>query len=201
LKLVIGAFPTLSEAESATRALMDAGHDQDAIEAYGRIGGGKLLLAGRVPVRPVGEPARLVSRAERARTWAAVGAVAGLVVATAALVISRLTGFDLLAGMPPVLAGWPGTALVLLMAAVVVGGLAALARRTDGLPHDLAFRYGVRLDQGDTVVAVRTFSGDETRAAQELLGIHGAVYAHATRGTVEPLGALPPGVTLQPSQN
>jgi hypothetical protein len=79
--------------------------------------------------------------------------------------------------------------------------LGALARRTDGLPHDLAYRYGVRLDQGDTVVAVRTAPGSDARAAQELLGLQGAVFSDVTRGAVEPLGAAMAPATLAPSQN
>jgi|GEM_PF-2980665 len=201
MRLVIGAFTTLSEAEEAVRALLETGHDQQAITAHGRSGGGRLLLAARVAVHPVGDPARLVSRAERARAWAAAGAVIGLVLAAVALGAGSFVGVDVAAPLRTALGSWYSNLAVLLLGTLVGGAVAALARRTDGLPHDLAFRYGVRLDQGDTVVSVRTAPGDQTRAAQELLGIHGAVFAHVTRGAVEPLGLPPPGVTNAPGRN
>lgn len=201
MRLVIGAFTTLSEAESAARGLLDLGHDQERISAYGRAGGGRLLLAGRIAVHPVGDPARLVSRAERARAFAAVGAVTGAALAAAGLGVARLLGVDPLAIASPYLIGWTAFTAALVLSALAGAGLFALARRTDGLPHELAYRYGVRLDQGDTVIAIRTAPGAETHAAQELLGMHGAVIAHATRGAVEPLGAAPAGVSLAPSSN
>ncbi|HEU5314620.1 MAG TPA: hypothetical protein VFX49_00800, partial [Chloroflexota bacterium] len=102
--------------------------------------------------------------------------------------------------LPP-LGGWPLVILALALVTGAGGGLAALAHRTDGLPHELAVRYGMRLDQGDTVVSVKTAPGGEARAAQELFGLHGAVFAHVTRGNVEPLDAPPPGVSLAPSRN
>ena len=186
MRLVIGAFATLSEAEAAVRALVDAGHRPEEITAHGRVGGGRVLLADRVPVRAVGDPARLVSRAERARAWAAVGAIGGAVLCAVALFISMNAGIDALGWAPPMLTGWPATVLMLAVAAALGGGLAALARRTDGLPHELANRYGIRLDQGDTVLSVRTAAGSEARAAQEILGMHGAIFAHVTRGYVAP---------------
>jgi hypothetical protein len=185
VRLVIGAFATLSEAEAAARALLEAGHRPDVISAHGRIGGGRVLLADRVALQAVGDPARLVSRAERARAWAAVGAVVGAAFAALALFIAPSFGVDLLAAAP--LSGVPAVVLALIVAAALGAALGALARRTDGLPHEHASRYGVRLDQGDTVLSVRTAPGGEARAAQELLGMHGAVFAHVTRGRVEPL--------------
>jgi hypothetical protein len=201
VRLVVGAFSTLSEAEAAARALLDAGHSQELIAAYGRVGGGRLLLAGRVPLFAVGDPARLVSRAERARAWAAVGAAAALVLGIGAIVLARLLGHDVLRWSVPPLAGWPLIVVGLALVTIAGGGLAALAHRTDGLPHELAVRYGMRLDQGDTVISVRTAPGGEARAAQEIFGLNGAVFAHVTRGNVEPLDAPPPGVTLAPSPN
>jgi hypothetical protein len=199
--LVIGAFTTLSEAESAAQSLIQAGHREDAISAYGRIGGGRLLLAGRVPVQPVGDPARLVSRAERARAWAAVGGVAGLVVALVALGAAGIAGIEPFGDLPRYTRGWPASMVFVVLTAALGAALGALARRTDGLPHDLAYRYGVRLDQGDTVIAVRTAPGSEARAAQELLGVQGAVFSDVTRGAVEPLGPVLPPPALAPSQN
>jgi hypothetical protein len=203
VRLVIGAFTTLSEAEAATQALLDAGHRDAAIAAYGRTGGGRLLLAGRVPVQPVGDPARLVSRAERARAWAAVGAVIGIFVALALLGAAHVTSAGLFWELPnyAYASGWPAWGAFVLMLSLIGAGLAALARRTDGLPHDLAYRYGMRLDQGDTVVAVKTNPGSEARAAQELLGLQGAVFSDVTRGAVEPRDPVLPTPTLAPSQN
>ena len=194
---MIGAFATLSEAEAAARALLEAGHRPESISAHGRVGGGRLLLAGRVPVQEVGDPARLVSRAERARAWAVVGALAGVLLAALSLSIASATGSDPLAAMPVGLDGVPAVTVTLLLAAVIGGVLGALARRTDGLPHEHASRYGLRLDQGDTVLSVRTAPGSEARAAQELLGMHGAVFAHLTRGAVEPLDAIEPSAEIQ----
>ena len=200
MRLVIGAFATLSEAEAAARALLEAGHPAGAISAHGRIGGGRLLLANEIALRPVGDPARLVSRAERARAWATVGAVAGALLAAIALGVARTLGYDALAWAP--ISGGPAVALTLLVAAFLGGGLAALARRTDGLPHEHANRYGVRLDQGDTVLSLRTAPGSEANAAQEIMGMHGAVFAHVTCGAVEPLDAPEPAPEIQaPSVN
>ena len=200
MRLVIGAFATLSEAEAAARALLEAGHRPESISAHGRIGGGRVRLAERIALRPVGDPARLVSRAERARAWAAIGAIGGALFAALALVLSQSLGYDALSSSP--FSGWFGVTLVLLIAAVLGGGLAALARRTDGLPHEHANRYGVRLDQGDTVISVRTAPGSEARAAQEILGMHGAVFAHVTRGAVEPRDAPESAPEIQaPSVN
>lgn len=199
---MIGAFATLSEAETAVRALLEQGHHPESIRAHGRAGGGRLVLAGRVPVHAVGDPARLVSRAERARAWAVVGALAGFLIGAIALSIASAVGKDPLASMSPALEGVPAVVVTLLLAAVIGGGLGALARRTDGLPHEHASRYGLRLDQGDTVLSLRTAPGSEARAAQELLGMHGAVFAHVTRGAVEPLDAIEPGAEIQaPSVN
>ena len=113
---------------------------------------------------------------------------------------------DLLPAVVPAYAAAAATGLpaqtLLVVACVVLGAVVgALARRTDGLPHDLAYRYGVRLDQGDTVVAVRTAPGSEARAAQELLGVQGAVFSDVTRGAVEPLDPVLPAPALAPSQN
>ncbi len=199
MKLVVGAFTTLSEAEGVARALLDAGHRQEQIAAHGRVGGGRLLLAGRVPVFAVGDPARLVSRAERARAWASVGAAVAAVIAIAALLIARIAGRNPLAWHVALVSGWPLVVLAVLLAASIGGVLAGLAHQTDGLPHELAVRYGMRLDQGDTVVSVRTAPGGEARAAQELFGLHGAIIAHVTRGHVEPLDVPEPAA--DPSRN
>ena len=199
MKLVVGAFTTLSEAEGLARALLDAGHRQEQVVAHGRVGGGRLLLAGRVPVFAVGDPARLVSRAERARAWASVGAGAAAALAIAALLIARLFGRNPLAWHVAVLSGWPLLVATVLLVALIGGALAGLAHQTDGLPHELAVRYGMRLDQGDTVVSVRTHPGSEARAAQELFGVHGAIIAHVTRGHVEPLDVPEPAA--EPSRN
>ena len=202
MRLVIGAFATLSEAETAARALVEAGHKPEEISAHSRIGGGRLLLLNRIPVQPVGDPARLVSRAERARAWAAVGAVGGALLGALSLAAVQWSGSDALAWAQPPLAGWPAVVLTLFVAATLGGSLAALARRTDGLPHELANRYGVRLDQGDTVLSVRTTPGSAARGAQEILGMHGAVFAHVTRGYVGPRDVIEPAPEIQaPSVN
>lgn len=201
VRLVIGAFPTLSEAESAAQALLQVGHREDAIAAFGRIGGGRLRLAGSIPVQPVGDPARLVSRAERARVWAGVGAITGLALAVLLLATAGAMEIEPFGSLSPYLAGWTSSMGFMVLLAAVGAVLGALARRTDGLPHDLAYRYGVRLDQGDTLIAVRTAPGAEARAVQELLGVQGAVFSDVTRGAVEPLGPIAPPPALAPSQN
>ncbi|HET7769908.1 MAG TPA: hypothetical protein VFN74_14120, partial [Chloroflexota bacterium] len=63
-------------------------------------------------------------------------------------------------------------------------------------------RYGMRLDQGDTVLSVRTAPGSAARAAQEILGMHGAVFAHVTRGYVGARDVVDPTPEIQaPSVN
>ena len=202
MRLVVGAFATLSEAESAARALVEAGHRPEQIAAHSRVGGGRVLLIDRIPVQAVGDPARLVSRAERARAWAAVGAIGGVLIAALARLAAPWTGVDPLAWAQPPIASWQVTLLTFALAATLGGGLAALARRTDGLPHELANRYGVRLDQGDTVLSVKTAPGSAARAAQEILGMHGALFAHVTRGYVGPRDIVEPAPEIQaPSVN
>jgi hypothetical protein len=190
--LVIGAFTALGEAEAATRALLDEGWAPERIAATARVGGGRYLLADRVPVRPVGEPARLTNRAERTGASAVAGAVLGAILTLLALLLLPALGVDPLGPLRGVLSTGLARIVVVLCGAAVGGGMGALLRRSRGLPHELAVRYAVRLDQGDTVLAVRAPTALEARAAQESMATHGAILAHVTAGTLEPLGEPPP---------
>ena len=203
MPLAIAAFTTLEEAERATRALLDAGFDSSALTALARVGGGRHLLAGRVAVRPVGDPALLVNRTQRAGAWAVAGALAGALLAAVAVFLLPWLGYDPLAAVrPPAYDSLLSVAVVLLGAALAAG-LGALFSQSRGLPHDLAFRYSVRLDQGDTVIAVATPSPRQARAAQETLAMNGAIQAHVTRGTLEAVGEpeAPLPTDLAPSEN
>jgi len=190
--LVIGAFTTLGEADSATRALLDDGWAPESITATARAGGGRFLLADRVAVRPVGEPARLANRTERAGASALLGAVVGAVLTLVAVLLLPAFGLDPLHDLRALFAPPVATALAVLCGATVFGCAGALGRRSRGLPNDLAVRYAVRLDQGDTVLAVRAPTSVEARSAQESMATHGAILAHVTAGTLEPLGEPPP---------
>ncbi len=208
MPLVIGAFTTLSEAEQATRALLDDGLTPEAISAVGRAGGGRLLLAGRVPVLPVGEPARLVNRTERISVSALIGAIGGgLLTALAVFLVPQLLpemGADPLAPLAPLavrdlVPSGMVRALEVLVGAALGATAGALVQRTRGLPHDLAMRYALRLDQGDTIVAVRVGAAGEARAAQETMAMQGAIQAHVvTAGTLEPVGEPPTPAGLTP---
>src|SRR5919198_3437758 len=134
--LVIGAFTTLAEAERAARALLDAGFAAERMTAVARLGSGRLRLAERIAVHPVAEPARLVNRTERAGRSALLGGALGALLAAAMVVLLLRMGVEPLA--PLLLAG------AVLLGGACAGGLAALARRGTGLPHDLAFRYSLR---------------------------------------------------------
>lgn len=205
MPLVIGAFTTLSEAEQAVRALLDDGLAPEAISAVGRAGGGRLLLAGRVAVLPVGEPARLVNRTERISVSALIGAIGGgLLTALAVFLVPQLLpemGADPLApvAVRDLVPSGMVSALEVLVGAALGATAGALLQRTRGLPHDLAMRYALRLDQGDTIVAVRVGAAGEARAAQETMAMQGAIQAHVvTAGTLEPLGEPPTPAGLTP---
>jgi hypothetical protein len=199
VSLVIGAFSTLAEAEKAAEALLHAGLPESAISAVARSGAGRLMLAGRVPVAGVGEPVRLANRTERIGASALLGAVAGALVTALALFLLSQLGLDPFAPAR----GWLPAALVpaieVILGALVAAGVGALLRRTQGLPHELAIRYAMRLDQGDTVIAVRRANGADARSVQELLASNGAILAHVTDGTLEPLGE-PPTPSVATSQ-
>jgi hypothetical protein len=201
LALVIGAFATLGEAERSTRALLEDGVAPASMTAAARAGGGRLLLADRVPVHAVGEPARLVNRTERIGASALIGAVAGALLTALALFLLPLAGIDPMAPARGFLSGGMVTVLEVLLGALVAAGVGALLRRTRGIPHDLAMRYAMRLDQGDTVLAVRAASAAEARAVQESMAMHGALLAHVTTGTLEPIGEPLTPVGVAASQN
>jgi hypothetical protein len=202
--LVIGAFTTLNEADRAARALLDAGHDQAAMVALARVGGGRLRLAGGVPVGPVGEPARLLSRAERTGAAALIGGAAAGLAAACVLLLLPLVGVDPQRWLLPALPALPAPAAfaAAVAAAAGLGGIvAAFARPARGLPHDLAFRYALRLDEGDTVLGITAASPAAARSIRETLAINGAILAHVTRGTLEAAGQPAAAVSLAPSRN
>ena len=199
--LVIGAFTTLNEADRAARALLDAGHDQAAIVALARVGGGRLRLAGGVPVGPVGEPARLLSRAERTGAAALIGGAAAGLAAACVLLLLPLVGVDPQRWLLPALPAPAAFAAAVAAAAGLGGIVAAFARPARGLPHDLAFRYALRLDEGDTVLGITAASPAVARAIRETLAINGAILAHVTRGTLEAAGQPAAAVSLAPSRN
>jgi hypothetical protein len=185
LSFVVGAFTTLMEAERASGALLEAGHAPDSMRALARVGGGRVLLSGRVAVHPAGEPARLLDQSER-RGAAGVGG--GLVVAllvAGALWLLPATGADPLAWSAGRLARPLAFAAAVALGAVLGAAAAARLRPSRGLPHELAFRYGVRLDEGDTVLGVSCRSAAEARSVQETMAIHGATLTHVTSGTLE----------------
>jgi len=185
MPLVIAAFTTLDEADRAAAALLEAGFDQQALVAVGQAGGGRLLLAGRVPVHWPGDPPQLLDRTERATGGALLGGLVVLVAAGLVLWLGPRLGLPLgalgAAGTP----FWPKAAIALGLAALS-GLLAALARSGRGLPHPLAVGYGRRLELGDTVLGVRVAGAAEAASARETLAMHGAILAQTTRGTLEP---------------
>jgi hypothetical protein len=199
--LVMGAFTTLGEAERTTHMLLADGVPPTAISATSRSGGGRLLLADRVPVHAVGEPARLVNRTERIGASALIGGVAGALLTVLALFLLPLVGIDPMFLARGFLSSGMVIVLEVLLGALVAATVAALLRRTRGLPHDLAVRYAMRLDQGDTVLAVQTASAAEARAAQETMAMNGALLAHVTAGTLEPIGEPPAAVGVAASQS
>ena len=195
MALVIGAFSTLGEAERATRALLESGFPPSALSATARAGGGRLLLAEHVPVQAVGEPARLVNRTERIGASAVIGGLAGAVLTALALLLLPFAGVDPLTPVAPLrgfLSGGMAFALVVLLGALAAGGLGALLHRTRGLTNDLAVRYAMRIEQGDTVLAVRTASAGESRAAQRRWPCTGPCRPTSHPGRWSPSGSLWP---------
>jgi hypothetical protein len=184
MPVVIGAFTTLGEAERATGALLESGFAPAAMTALARTGGGRLLLAGRVAVHRVGEPAQLVNRTQQQGAAAIAAGLAGGIVAFVAVVILPRLGAQIPVLSDPAWGTAPAVLALILGAALVCGALGALLRGLTGLPNDLAVRYGVFLDQGDTVLAVATTAGAQARAARETMALHGAVQTHVTRGTL-----------------
>lgn len=201
MALVIGAFITLGEAEGAARALLEAGHEASAMRALARVGGGRILLADHVPVHAVGEPARLINRSERAGASAVIGGVIGALLGATLVLLLPLVGNDPLLQLRGTLSTRTLLLAAALLGGVVVGSVAAFARRDAGLPHDLAVRYALRLDQGDTVLGVKVRSAGQARSSQEMLALHGAIQAHVTRGTLETIGEPEVAAGLTPSQN
>ncbi len=190
--LVVAAFETLSEAERAVQALLEAGFHADTIHAVARAGGGRLLLGDRVAVQPVAAAPRLADGDERAVSAAVVGAVAAALTAAAAAFLLRLLGIDPLTALG--LSHSPGLAKTVALAAcaALVGVAAAFSQRSAGLPHDLALRYGRRLERGDVVLGVRTDSAQRARSVHETLALTGASDSHITRGRLESLGGEVP---------
>jgi hypothetical protein len=185
MRLVIAAFTTLDEADRAAAALLEAGFDQQALAAVGQAGGGRLLLAGRVPVHWPGDPPQLLDRSERATGSAIVAALGVLAAVALVLWLGPRLGVPLgalgAAGTPL----WPRAAVAMGLAAL--GGLlAALARSGRGLPHPLVVTYGRRLELGDTILGVRVGGASQAASARETLAMHGAILAQTTRGTLEP---------------
>jgi hypothetical protein len=201
LALAIGAFPTLAEAEQVVRRLLDDGFSPPGVSAVARTGGGRVLLADQIPVLPVGEPARLVNRTERIGAAAILGAIAGAILMTVALSLLPSLGLDPMALARGIIPPGVVRAIEVLLGTIVAACLGALLRRTRGLSHDLAVRYAMRLDQGDTLLAVRTASAGEARSAQETMAMHGAILAHVTSGTLEPRGEPLAPVGVAASQN
>ena len=201
MPLVIGAFTTLAEAEAATYALLQAGFDAAAISALARTGGGRMQLAKQVAVGRVGQPSRLLNRTERRGAWAVVGALAGALATFVALLVLPRLGLDPLAPLRPYILPPLLTLCAILVGAAACGGIGALVTGSRGLVEDLAMRYGVRLDQGDTVLGVATRSIARARAAQETLALHGAILAHVTRGSLETAIEEPDALEVSPSTN
>lgn len=201
MALAVGAFTTLNEADTAAKSLLDIGFHVAAVRAVSRTGGGRMRLAGQVPVMGIGEPAKLVNQTERVGLTALVAGLLGLLLAGVALFVLPRMGLDVLAPLRVYLSGWQLTAAVLLGPALVLSGAGALIRRREGLPHDLAFRYSLRLDQGDTIIGVTATSAAEARSAQETLALHGAILAHVTHGTLEPEVSISTPVRLATSEN
>jgi hypothetical protein len=192
--LVIAAFETLSEAEAAVRSVLEAGYHADAMRAAGRAGGGRLLLAGRVAVQSVAEPAKLADRAERASGAALLGTALGALIALLVAAALRLAGADPLAPLRGNLAGPLLVPAAAVVCAALGAAIGAAAVRSAGLPHNLALRYARRLDNGDLVLAVRTDGSRQARSVEESLTICGATLAHVTRGELETLGETAPPV-------
>jgi hypothetical protein len=185
--LVLGAFTTISEAAQATRVVLETGYPAGRATAYGKAGAGRLLLAGKVALRPVGDPARLVTRSERLSLAAISGALVGLLFAGIVLAVTSVAGMEPVRLARPWLQDSAAIALVIAASATLGGALGALARGSGGLPQNLAFSYGMRLEQGDTVLVFPVAHRREAQATLELLTLQGAALAHVTSGTVEPV--------------
>ena len=193
MPLVTGTFDTLFEAERAVQALLDAGHDPSALRAYGTAGAGRLLLADRVGVRRIGQPAHLADRSDLAGTTAAAAAMLGALLALVVAWLLPKFGIDLLRAPRAYLHDpWLSLAFVSLVGLVfaTIGGLSRLG---EGLPHNLALRLASRLDQGDFVVGIAVSNATQAKAAQETMLLTGAQEAHITRGTLASTDALDAG--------
>ncbi|MBI3973096.1 MAG: hypothetical protein HY332_17605 [Chloroflexi bacterium] len=182
--LVLAAFTTIAEADRATGALLESGFPAEAIAAVSQFGGGRVVLGRHVTVQAAGKPARLLDRSELAGGAALAGGFVGFALGAALAWLLPGYGVDPLAPLAEVLP--VSRLLVALAVALALAGLAALMRRSAGLPRGLAVSYALRLEQGDVVLGVQTATGREARAAEETLAIHGAHVTHITRGTLEP---------------
>jgi hypothetical protein len=183
--LAIAAFATLSEAERAARALLDAGFAAPTLTAVSQTGGGRVRLAGEVPVQAAASPARLANRTERAGAGAIAGMVFGAAGTAAAALLFRQLGLDPLAMARAFLSPVVLTGASIVAGSLLLGAAGALARRGSGLPHELALRYARRLDVGDTIIAVATGDPRHAQAARETMAVAGAVLVDVTRGSLE----------------
>ena len=180
--LVVASFETLSEADGAVRAVLDSGYGASAIAAAGRAGGGRLLLAGRVGVQPVDQPAQLVDRGERGSSAATSAGIPAAVTVLIAALLFQARGIEPLPALQAYVYGPLLAAGAALSVGVALGVLAALSQAFVGLPHMLAVRLSRGLDRGDVALAVRVRSAREAQSVRETLTLSGASEVHVTRG-------------------
>ena len=161
-KTVVGIFDSMTEAESAVRALESAGISRDDVSVVANKN-----TAGSAETVGSGTPTTVTTSnvATDVGIGAALGGVGGLLLSFAGLAIPGI-GPILAAG--PIIAALGGAGI----GAVAGGIIGALTEA--GVPEDEAHYYAEGVRRGQVLVTVRT---DETRAdqARQILDSNGAV--------------------------
>ena len=150
----LGYFHDRAAADAAYHALVQQGIPKEAISVLGRGAEGD-----RGPARDEGASAA---------TGAGVGAVEGLLLGAAAMLIP---GVGPIVAVGPLAAALAGAVTGGVTGAVVGGVVGAL--EAAGVEHDTARYYDERLREGGVLVAVRTDPGQDD-AVQTILARHGA---------------------------
>lgn len=157
-QLVLAIFDSVGQAETALRALQEAGFTREDLS----------VLTRHTDVELTPEQAVALERdAQATSTAVAVGStLGGLAGLLGGLALFAIPGIGALAGAGVLATTFGGAAL-----GAAAGERAAHVHEL-GLPEQRSARYGQALERGEVLVAVTARDGSQARRARELLGQH-----------------------------